>query len=140
MAQRKSPKKTLRSNSNLPSELWSGFFDETSLSHRKTMHILCIALRVSGSGMDAASTRISMGRRDLLSVCRKGRDSCRVMRHDTRAQLRSCRRAYRPNERAATTRAPLPIDPEGGAQEVRRFSTRQGCLVEKSRPGCRRQI
>jgi hypothetical protein len=23
-----------------------GFFDETSLSHRKTMHILCIALRV----------------------------------------------------------------------------------------------
>jgi hypothetical protein len=26
------------------------------------------------------------------------------------------------------------VDPEGGAQEVRRFSMRQGCLIEKSRP------
>jgi hypothetical protein len=31
-------------------------------------------------------------------------------------------------------------DPEGDEQEVRRFSTRQGCLVEKSRPRLRRQI
>jgi hypothetical protein len=45
---KKVTKETLKSNSNLPPELWSGFFDETSLSHRKTMHILCIALRVSG--------------------------------------------------------------------------------------------
>jgi hypothetical protein len=44
---KKVTKETLKSNSNLPPELWSGFFDETSLSHRKTMHILCIALRVS---------------------------------------------------------------------------------------------
>lgn len=24
------------------------------------------------------------------------------------------------------------VDPDGGGQDVRRFSTRQGCLVEKS--------
>ncbi|TXH74503.1 MAG: hypothetical protein E6Q88_04195 [Lysobacteraceae bacterium] len=48
---RKGRKKTLKSNSNLPSGAWSGFFDEASLSHRKTMHILCIALRVCGCGM-----------------------------------------------------------------------------------------
>jgi hypothetical protein len=31
-------------------------------------------------------------------------------------------------------------DPEGDGQEVRRFSTRQGCLVEKSRPKVSWQI
>jgi hypothetical protein len=55
LAQRKSPKKTFKSNSNLPSEAKPGFFDETSLSHRKTMHILCIALRVYDRGPAARS-------------------------------------------------------------------------------------
>jgi hypothetical protein len=44
-------RKHFTSNSKLPSEAKQGFFDETSMSHRKTMHILRIALRVSDQGM-----------------------------------------------------------------------------------------
>jgi hypothetical protein len=50
---RKSPKKTLKSNSKLPSEAKPGFFDETSMSHRKTAHVLCAALRVYDLGPTA---------------------------------------------------------------------------------------
>ena len=44
-------RKHFKSNSKLLSEAKPGFFDETSMSHRKTMHILCIALRVSEQGI-----------------------------------------------------------------------------------------
>ena len=46
----KHQRKHFTSNSNLQSEVKPGFFDETSMSHRKTMHILCIALRVYDQG------------------------------------------------------------------------------------------
>ena len=46
----KNQRKHSKSNSNLQPEAKPGFFDETSLSHRKTMHILCIALRVYDLG------------------------------------------------------------------------------------------
>lgn len=42
---------TFKSNSNLPSATWSGFFYEASLSRRKTADLLSAALRVSRSDM-----------------------------------------------------------------------------------------
>ena len=39
----------------------------------------------------------------------------------------------RPDGLADTARYRLIVDPEGDAQDVHRFSMRQGCLIEKSR-------
>jgi hypothetical protein len=51
---KKVTKETLKSNSNLPTETWPGFFYETSLSRRKTAHLLCAARRVSDCEEGAA--------------------------------------------------------------------------------------
>jgi hypothetical protein len=47
-----------KSNSNLPSEAWPGFFDKTSLSCRKTAGLLPAALRVSDSGHGIVTVRL----------------------------------------------------------------------------------
>jgi hypothetical protein len=55
---KKVTKETLKSNSNLPTEKWPGFFYETSLSRRKTAHILCAARWVSDCGDGAAMSDV----------------------------------------------------------------------------------
>ncbi|NOT87501.1 MAG: hypothetical protein HOP03_04900 [Lysobacter sp.] len=70
---KKVTKETFKSNSNLLPEAKPGFFDETSLSHRKTMHILCIALRVSDQGIVCRVCKIigtlpSVGRQTIVPL------------------------------------------------------------------------
>ena len=53
-----------------------------------------------------------------------------------RMSLEGCR----PDDLANTARYPLIADPEGDAQDVHRFSMRQGCFIEKSPPRLSRQF
>jgi hypothetical protein len=142
---RKSPKKTLRSKSNLPSEAKPGFFDETSLSHRKTMHILCIALRVSNQGIAHCACSIV----GAMTIYWRASDCSAVWIAVDRACASTCSviALFRAFGNCLVPLTPKPpycrakiVDPEGGAQDVRRFSMRQGCLIEKSRLRFRSQV
>jgi hypothetical protein len=49
------------------------------------------------------------------------------------ARCQNPRNPYRPIDAQTVVPSDLAVDPEGDAQDVHRFSMRQGCLIEKSR-------
>jgi hypothetical protein len=58
----------------------------------------------------------------------------------SRAIARTLLDSHRPHSLADALRYHMAGDPEGDAQDVHRFSMRQGCFIEKSRLRLSRQV
>ena len=132
-------RKHFKSSSNLLSEAKPGFFDETSLSHRKTAHVLCAALWVYDQGKVC---RLCKTIRTLPSTVIQAIVLSLAwffyaskLQHLVRlsAGCQNSSNPYRPIDAQTAVSSDLAVDPEGDAQDVHRFSMRQGCLIEKSR-------
>ncbi len=106
------------------------------------MHILCIALRVSNQRIAHCVCRIvgTMAIHWRASDC----SAVWIAVDRTWASICSVIALFRAPGNHIVSLTPTPpycrakiVDPEGDAQDVHRFSMRQGCLIEKSRPSLR---
>ncbi len=146
---RKSPKKTRRADSNLPPATRPGFFDEASCLIEKR----CTSCAPpSGSPFlgpsfvaDRSPGRAGIGTPEhggtTVFPDRPAEDSRRgFCRAHFSVKTSGNLTTSRLDDGSASSFCPATGDPEGGGQEVRRFSMRQGGLIEKSGPQSSRQM
>ena len=104
------------------------------------MHILCIAHRVSDQGIVCCVCKI-VGTLPAAVIQTNSSVAFVAIRASKRQHVvllnvcyQKTRNLHRPIDIQTIASSDWFADPEGGAQEVRRFSMRYGCLIEKTQP------